>query len=413
MNQKINWIIFIAVIGGFIFGLNMAGISGAVNSIRDVFDLSDGGLGLVVSSLTVGCLIGSLLTGGFADRYGRRPVFIAVALLFAVASVGCALAPNQTILTIFRLLAGLAVGADSVIGPMYISEMAPAERRGRMVSLQQFAIVIGILLAYLIDYFLLDVADAWRWMLAVPALFGVLFFVLAYLFLPESVRWRSNDAPQCGDGRRMPFSSIFRGKVGKVVLLGTLLAAFQQITGINAVVNYAPIIFEQTGVGGDTALLQSCLVGLVNVLATIVALWLVDTKGRKVLLLWGAAGMILSLGYLVCSFSFGWPGWGVLAALLVYIAFFAASFAPVMWVVTSEIFPDRVRAHALSFSTCVSWICTFLAVQFSPWILNAFGGATLFAIFGAFSLLAFLFVWRCIPETKGRSLEQIEQELGL
>lgn len=411
MNRKIYWITCVAVMGGFIFGLNMAGISGAVNSVRDVFDLSDGGLGLVVSALTIGCLIGSLLTGGFADRYGRRRIFLAVALLFVVSSLGCALAPDSNTLILFRLLAGIAVGADSVIGPMYISEMAPAETRGRLVSFQQFAVVIGILIAYAADYLLLDLEQAWRWMLGVPALFGVVFFVLALTGLPESPRW-TPVADAAASGKRS-FSDIFRGKTGRIVLLGTLLAAFQQITGINAVVNYAPIIFEQTGVGGGTALLQSCLVGAVNFLATIIALWLVDTKGRKTLLLWGAAGMILALGYLTCSFALGWPGGGVLAALLVYIAFFAASFAPVMWVVTSEIFPDRVRAQALSFSTCVSWVCTFLTVQFSPWILNALGGAVLFGIFGLFSLAAFLFVWRYIPETKGKSLEQIEQELGL
>lgn len=412
MNSKINWITFVAVIGGFIFGLNMAGISGAVNSIRDVFSLSDGGLGLVVSALTIGCLFGSLLTGNFADRYGRRKIFLAVAVLFVISSIGCALAPNQLVLILFRLLAGIAVGADSVIGPMYISEMAPAERRGKLVSLQQFAIVIGILLAYGIDYLLLDLTEAWRWMLAVPAVFGVIFFLLAIYYLPESVRWTKASALP-SEPRQPALSSLFCGKTGRVVLVGTLLAAFQQITGINAVVNYAPIIFEQTGAGGDTALLQSCLVGFVNFLATIVALWLVDSKGRKALLLWGAAGMIASLGYLVCSFAMGWPGMGVLIALLIYIAFFAASFAPVMWVVTSEIFPDRIRAQALSFSTCVSWVCTFLTVQFSPWILSSFGGTVLFGIFGGFSLLAFLFVWRYIPETKGKTLEQIEKEMGL
>lgn len=411
---KIYWITGVTVLGGFLFGLNMAGISGAVNSIRDVFDLSEGGVGLVVSALTLGCLAGSLFTGSLADRFGRRRLFLAVAVLFIVSSVGCALAQSPTMLIAFRLLAGLAVGADSVIGPMYISEMAPAEKRGRLVSFQQFAIVIGILLAYLIDYALLGFPDAWRWMLSVPALFGMVFLLLAAACLPESIRWQPvGKAGAETAAARTPLRALFRGATGRVVLLGTLLAAFQQITGINAVVNYAPIIFEQTGVGGGTALLQSCLVGVVNFLATIVALWLVDTRGRKVLLLWGAAGMILSLAYLSCSFACGWPGMGVLAALLVYIAFFAASFAPVMWVVTSEIFPDRIRARALSFSTCVSWICTFLTVQFSPWILSKLGGATLFALFGLFSVAALLFVWRCIPETKGKTLEQIEEELGL
>lgn len=411
MNRNIYWITFVAVIGGFLFGLNMAGISGAVTSIGDVFDLSDGGLGLVVSALTIGCLAGSLFAGTLADRYGRRKPFLAVAALFVLSSVGCALAPDSATLTFFRLVAGIAVGADSVLGPMYISEMAPADKRGRLVSFQQFAIVIGILAAYLADYLLLDWHEAWRWMLAVPAAFGVVFFCLAACCLPESDRWRRTEKGSAGE--KSSFGQLFRGRTGRIVLLGTLLAAFQQITGINAVVNYAPIIFSQTGVGGDTALLQSCLVGVVNFLATIVALWLVDSKGRKTLLLWGAAGMIASLGYLTASFALGWPGAGVLVALLVYIAFFAASFAPVMWVVTSEIFPDRIRAQALSFTTCVSWVCTFLTVQFSPLILNSLGGAALFGIFGVFSVAAFLFVARCIPETKGKTLDEISRELGL
>ena len=442
MKSYIYWITFVAVNGGLLFGLNMAGISGAVNSIQDFFQLTDNGIGMVVSSLTIGCLLGALFTGALADRFGRKTIFLSVAILFLFSSLGCALAQSEGLLVLFRVIAGFGVGAVSVVGPMYISEVAPATQRGTLVSYNQFAITIGILLAYAIDYFLLDVSGSWRYMLAVPAVFSLLFLLLLMVSFPESPRWliangRSEEAQKvlCRIGgeafslqekaaienslsqetnkEEASFSEIFKGKVGRVVLLGTLLAAFQQITGINAVVNYAPVIFEQTGVGGDTALLQSVLVGLINFLCTIVALWLVDRKGRKALLLWGAVGMIVSLAYLTASFAFSWGGVGVLIALLVYISFFAASFAPVMWVVTSEMFPNRVRGYALSFSTGISWICTFLTVQFSPWILNNWGGATLFGFFGIFSVLAFCFVWRYIPETKGKSLEQIEKELGL
>lgn len=412
MNRNVYWITFLAVIGGFIFGLNMAGISGAVDSIRSLFDLSDGGLGSVVSALTAGCLAGALMTGTFADRYGRKPLFLAIALLFIVSAAGCALSTDPVQLACFRLLAGLAVGADSVVGPMYISEIAPARQRGRLVSYQQFAITIGILAAYGIDYLLLPLADSWRWMLAVPAVFGLLFFVLIGVFLPESPRWKRTDR-KTADTEKVGFTALFRGRMGYVVALGTVLAAMQQITGINAVINYAPVIFAQTGVGGSTALLQSALVGLVNFLATIVAIGLVDTRGRRTLLVWGAAGMVASLSYLTASFACGWPEAGILIGVLVYIAFFAASFAPVMWVVIGEIYPDRIRAKAMSFSTAVSWVCTFLTVQFSPWILGRFGGAALFGIFALMSLAALLFVVRFIPETRGRSLERIEEELGL
>ena len=189
-NAPIYRIVFIAVLGGFLFGLNMAGISGAVNSIKELFSLTDNGIGLMVSALTAGCLVGALFTGGFADRFGRRRIFLAVALLFVISSAGCALSYNPPMLTLFRFLSGLAVGADSVIGPMYISEIAPAGKRGRLVSFQQFAITIGILAAYLFDYLLLGRPDDWRWMLTVPALFGTVFLVASFFALPESPRWQ-------------------------------------------------------------------------------------------------------------------------------------------------------------------------------------------------------------------------------
>ncbi|MGC9150948.1 MAG: sugar porter family MFS transporter [Microbacter sp.] len=432
-------VIFVAIIGGFLFGLNMAGISGAVHSIQDFFKLSDNGIGIVVSSLTLGCLVGALFTGTIANQLGRKKVFIFIALLFALSSLGCALSQSSILLVLFRVIAGIGVGAISVVGPMYISEISPANQRGRLVSFNQFAIVIGILLAYVIDFLLLDIPGSWRYMLGVPFVFSILFLLLLAKF-PESPRWliahnkeedgkvvltkvlgKEEGAHTVNDikmslaaetsSEKVQFREIFQGKIGKIVLFGTLLAAFQQITGINAVVNYAPVIFAKTGVGGHQALLQSVLVGFINFLFTIVALWLVDSRGRKVLLLWGAGGMTLSLAYLAASFAFGWSPVGILISLLAYIAFFAASFAPVMWVVTSEMYPNRVRSHALSFSTAISWGCTFLTVQFSPWILNHFGGGVLFGVFGLFSLLALVFVWVFIPETKGKTLEEIEKEI--
>lgn len=434
------WTIFVAVNGGLLFGLTMAGISGAVNFIQFFFNLSDGNLGIVVSILTLGCLVGALFAGHFADQYGRKPILMAASALFALSALGCALSDSMLLLSFFRILTGIAVGVVSVVNPMYISEVAPAAERGRLVSFNQFAIVIGILLAYVFDYFLIDVFNGWRYMLAIPFVFSLLSLLFLMISFPESPRWLiskgrreaammvlkkiggeayAREEMLCMEKvlhqelkkENVSIRELFQGKTGMVVLLGTLLAAFQQITGINAVVNYAPIIFQKTGVGGDAALLQSMLVGLVNFLATLVALWLVDIKGRKTLLLWGSAGMTLALGYLAYAFAFDGSSISILVALLAYIAFFAASFAPVMWVVTSEMYPNRVRGLALSFSTAVSWLCTFLTVQFSPYILNQFGGAVLFGFFGIFSLLAFLFVKSWIPETKGKTLEQIESEI--
>lgn len=443
-NKYLYWITFVAINGGLLFGLNMAGISGAVEMIKGEFSLTDSGLGTVAALLTIGCLVGALFTGNFTEKYGRKNVMIFTSILYIISAFGCALAESATMLTLMRVLSGFAVGATSVVAPMYISEIAPAHNRGRLVSFNQFAITIGIVLAYIFDYFLMDLGDnSWRYMLAVPGVFGIVFFILLIVKFPESPRWLlahgkqeaavkvlaniggqklvDAELPEMEKAlhaeqkkEKMMFSELFKGKTGKIVLIGTLIAALQQITGINAVIMFSPEIFKAAGSAQTDSVMQAMIVGLVNFLMTIVALWLVDKKGRKTLLLWGAAGMIASLAYL--TFEFARPvqnGLGVLVALLVYISFFAASFAPVMWVIISEIYPNRIKGMAMSFSTAVSWLCTFLTVYFAPVIQGSLGLHYLFGIFGVFSIIAFVFVKIWIPETKGKSLELIERELGL
>ncbi|MGQ1788345.1 sugar porter family MFS transporter [Saccharicrinis sp. GN24d3] len=442
-NKYLYWITFIAVLSGLIFGLNMAGISGAVPFIQDYFVLSDVSLGAAVGSIMIGCLIGALAIGTLSDKYGRKPMMIVGAILFIASSLGCSLAESIEFFIACRVITGLAVGAVSVLAPTYISEIAPANKRGTLVANNQFAIVIGILLSYVINFAFVDLQNGWRLMMAVPVVFGLLFLLLLLVSFPESPRWlakegRNTEAKNLlariggevyaqmesdnisaslvkyANNNKVSFKELFKGKVAKVVLLGSLLAVFQQITGINAVISFAPTIFSQAGVGEDQALLQSILVGVVNLLFTVVALWLVDRKGRKVLLLWGTVGMTISLAYMVYSFTAETAGsYGVLISLLGYIAFFAASLAPVMWVVTSEIYPNRVRGLAMSFSTGISWVCTFLTVQFFPWMLNNLGGAYTFGFFGLFSLIAFIFILIYIPETKGKTLEQLEVDLAL
>jgi sugar porter (SP) family MFS transporter len=443
-NKYLYWITFVAINGGLLFGLNMAGISGANSLIKSEFSLDDSGLGMVASLLTIGCLIGALFTGYFTKKFGRKKVMLTTALLYVLSSLGCALAGSAAMLTIFRVLSGLAVGSTSVVGPMYISEISPAAKRGRLVSFNQFAITIGIVLAYIFDYFLIGLgANSWRFMLVVPAIFGAVYFVFLLAKFPESPRWllTNNRKAECvavlnsiggkalvdtelpemektimaeNGKEKVSVGELFRGKTGKIVLIGTIIAALQQITGINAVIMFAPEIFQASGSARMDSMAQAMIVGLVNFLMTIVALWLVDKKGRKTLLLWGAVGMIASLAYL--SLEFSKPiqnGLGVMVALLVYISFFAASFAPVMWVIISEIYPNRIKGVAMSFSTAVSWLCTFLTIYFAPVIQGSLGLNYLFGIFGVFSILAFVFVKIWIPETKGKSLEQIESELGL
>ena len=443
-NKYLYWTTFVAINGGLLFGLNMAGISGAVDMIKGQFSLTDSGLGTVAALLTFGCLIGASLTGTFTEKFGRKNVMIATAVFYIISALGCALADSASILIVFRVMSGLAVGGTSVVAPMYISEIAPAKNRGRLVSFNQFAITIGIVLAYIFDYFLIGFGNnAWRYMLVVPAIFGVVFLIFLLAKFPESPRWllahgRKEEAikvltsiggvslvneelPEMESTllveqkkEKMSFSELFKGKTGKIVLIGTLIAALQQITGINAVIMFAPDIFQAAGSVKSDSVMQAMIVGLVNFLMTIVALWLVDKKGRKTLLLWGAVGMIASLAYLTLEFAKPVQnGAGVLVALLVYISFFAASFAPVMWVIISEIYPNRIKGLAMSFSTAVSWLCTFLTVYFAPIIHGALGLQYLFGIFGVFSIIAFVFVKFWIPETKGKSLEQIEKELGL
>ncbi|MDO5570108.1 MAG: sugar porter family MFS transporter [Bacteroidales bacterium] len=441
MKNYVYWITFIAINSGLLFGLNMAGISGAVDSIKDIFELSPNGLGLVVGILSGGCMIGALLAGKLADKYGRKKSLIATSIVFAISALGCALSQEIVSLTLFRLTSGIAVGLGSVLAPMYISEVSPAAKRGTLVSFNQFAVTTGILFAYLIDYALVNVPDGWRYMLGAPFIFSVIFLVLLLVSFPESPRWlltkgKNSEALKVlnkinpvsaqkeydsiksslsvvEEKSNVSFSDIFKGKLGVVVLIGTILAMFQQITGINAIINYAPVILSQTGIGEDASMLQSIFVGIINFLFTIIALWLIDTKGRKTLLLWGAAGMSLSLIYLSAAFAMGWMNIGVLIALLGYIASFAATFGAVVWVVTSEIYPNRIRSYATSFSTGICWGCSFLVVQFSPWILDTFGGSILFGLFGVLSLISFFFIQFFVPETKGKSLEQIEEELKL
>lgn len=443
-NRYLYWITFVAINGGLLFGLNMAGIAGATDMIKSEFSLTDSGLGTVAALLTIGCLIGALFTGNFADKYGRKNVMIATAVLYIVSALGCALSNSFFMLAAFRVLSGIAVGATSVVGPLYISEISPAQKRGTLVSMNQFAITIGILLAYVIDYWVMDWGEnSWRYMMVVPAIFGTVYLILLLTSFPKSPRWllskgRKEEAvkvlekiggktlieselPEMEKSifseRNKPeirFSELFKGKTGKIVLIGTIIAALQQITGINAVIMFAPDIFQAAGSAKGGSMMQSMIVGLVNFLMTIVALWLVDRKGRKTLLLWGAAGMIFSLAYLTYAFSMPTQhGVSVLIALLVYISFFAASFAPVMWVIISEIYPNRIKGLAMSFSTAISWLCTFLTVYFAPVIQGTLGLNYLFGIFGIFSVIAFVFVKIWIPETKGKSLEQIEIELKL
>ena len=443
--KGLYWAVFVAVLGSIIFGINMAAIAGAVPLVQEVFSLNDAQIGLVVSSIIIGCMVGAFTIGGYSEKNGRKNALQLAAVLFLISALGSSFSQNMWHLILARFIGGYAVGAVSVTIPTYISEITPPKIRGTLGSLNQLGVVVGILIAYAIDFYAVNLDNNWRIMLGQPVIIGIPFLLFMLINFPESPRWlvmnnkneqalkvlnRLVDKEEANKelqdieasfsnyseekSKKVKLGDIFKGPMGTVMFLGIMLAAFQQITGINAIIAYAPVIFEKTGVGGDTALLQSIILGVVNLVFTLVAVWLIDKVGRKQLLLWGSAGMVISLAYISYAFYAEIAsGIGVFIAILSYIAFFAASLAPVMWVVTSEIYPNKIRGIAMAVSTAVSWVCTFLTVQFFPMMLEGLGGSVSFGFFLVFSLLAFVFILIKIPETKGKSLEQIQDELGL
>lgn len=402
----------VAAFGALVVGLNLGGISGAIDIIETEFSLTALAKGLVASALMIGCLIGALTGGSLSDKFGRRPLMMASAALLAVSAAGCSmLSDGAAALVAFRFIGGLGVGVLSAVIPAYITEIAPEKMRGTLVSFYQLFVVIGIFAAYTANYFLAGSAGGWRYMLGFPLAFAFVDIVLL-LFLPESPVWlEQGNRTRRSDAK---LSELFHGKTARVVFLGCMLAFFQQITGINVVINYAPGILGKVGIAGSDPMLQTVFVGAANLLFTVIALWLCDKFGRKTLLVSGCAGLVLSLGYLTYAFSIDAPSnIGILVAILAYIAFFALSLSPLMFVVTSEMYPSHIRGTAMALSTGISWACAFLVVQFYPWMESTLGANVTFGIFCALCLLAGLFIHFFIPETKGKKLEDIQKELGL
>jgi MFS transporter, SP family, arabinose:H+ symporter len=441
--HNIAFIALTVAIGGFLLGFDATVISGVSPFIREYFDLTgnrgDLKLGWAVSSLGWGAIAGNLLAGVLSNRFGRRRVLLGTALMFVASAILAASATHFTGFVAARLVGGLAVGCAILIAPVYIAEIAPAARRGSLVSLNQLMIVIGISASFFSNYVLLDTGEHnWRWMLGVQMVPALLYFALL-LFVPESPRWlllKGRDAPALQILTRVagereaqarvheireslasqPVSRGFRGLIERrmrfVMLVALGLAFFQQITGINAVFYYLPTIFAQAGGGVNDAFRQAVLVGLVNVGMTFVAIWLIDRLGRKPLLIAGIAGMAVSL--LVIGWAFGQPQMNaklVLIAIIGFVASFAISLGPVMWVLLSEIFPNEQRAAAISvagfFNAVVSAGVTFIF----PWELSTLGPAGTFLVFGLLAACALIFVLLFVPETKGRTLEELEHDL--
>mgnify|MGYP004696034367 CR=1 FL=1 len=403
--------VFSAAFGALVVGLNLGGISGAIDIIEQEFSLSALAKGFVTAILMIGCLLGALMGGRMSDKWGRKPMMILSALLLGVSSLGCSiLSEGAVALSVWRFIGGLGVGILSAVIPTYITEISPAEKRGTYVSFYQLFVVIGIFAAYTANYFFSQMDGSWHYMLGLPVVFALVYLVLL-ASLPESPRWLSVNVER---EKGAKLSELFHGRTGRVVFLGSLLAFFQQITGINVVINYAPGILSSIGIAGSAPLLQTVMIGAANMFFTVIALWLCDKFGRKTLLLCGCAGCFVSLLYITVAFATPDPSnAGLLIAILAYIAFFALSLSPLMFVVTSEMYPSHIRGTAMALSTGISWACAFLVVQFYPWIESTLGTSAAFGIFAVLMLCAGLFIKFCIPETKGKKLEDIQKELGL
>jgi SP family arabinose:H+ symporter-like MFS transporter len=428
---------FVAALGGLLFGFDTAVISGTLPFIKPYFQLSDAALGWTVSSLLVGCIIGVAGAGIPGDIFGRRKVLIVAALLFFASSLGTALAEALWSFVAFRFLGGIAVGVASMLSPMYIAEIAPAHIRGRLVSLNQLTIVLGIQIAFFSNYYLSAMGpDSWRWMLAMMAIPAFLFFISLF-FVPESPRWlvqkgRVKDAlsflhktnsqtvankelnairENLSVEEKGSYRALWAPRMRRLVLIGVVLAIFQQITGINTIMYYAPVIFENAGAGIDTALLQTVAIGAVNLIFTLVAMRYIDRLGRRPLLLVGSVGMLVSMVCLsVAFFLQQFEGFWVLFFILLYIASFAGSLGPTIWVFLSEIFPNHLRSRAMSVALIALWIACFVITLAFPVMIGALGGGYTFIIFAFICLLNLWFVFKYIPETRGKSLEQIERE---
>ena len=424
----------VAALGGLMFGFDVAIVSGAAPFVQEYFHLNELQLGWGVSSLLFGCMFGAMFAGRMADAYGRKRMLLSIALIFAVTSLLTAMASGFGMFVVARFIGGLAVGAASMVSPLYIAETAPYSMRGRLVSLNQLAITLGILVSYLINYLLRGIGtDNWRWMFATGVFPSALFFVLLFL-VPESPRWlfgkgkeeaardiliRVGGADNAGKELRAmreppeeaaTLTDLLLPRNRRVMLVGVALAIFVQASGINTIIDYAPIILRSAGNAISVALFQTFIIGFINFAFTFVAIFTVDRIGRKPLYISGGIGMTVSLVLLSVGFLLGKAqGMVGLILILVFIASFAACIGPVFWVLMSEIFPGRIRGLAMSAAVFTCWLANFLVVLFFPWLLKNAGGSETFGFLAAMALAMTWFVWRWVPETGGRTLEEIEQ----
>ena len=438
----VTLISIIAAIGGLLFGFDTAVVSGAIGFLETKFSLNDFQVGWAVSSLIVGAVVGAGFAGVLSERFGRKKMLILAAVLLILGSLGSAIPETFNFYIISRILGGIGIGITSTLCPLYNAEIAPTKYRGRLVALNQLATVTGIFLVYFVNLWITSSGDAdwgvstaWRWMFGVGIIPGLIFFVLLF-FVPESPRWlmkkgRREEAllvlnkvhgktlaqkevteiAKSFEQKQGGFKDIFKNPVLKTALIvGVILAVLQQVTGINAVMYYAPEIFKQAGAGQNAALIQTILVGLVNFIFTILSIRLIDKLGRKTLLMIGSAGMAISLIVIAISFQVGInSGYLLLVFILLYVASFAISLGAVVWVMIAEMFPNHIRGLATAIAAMSLWIADFIVSQSFPSLLSSIGTSATFAIYAVMAIFTFFFSWKKIPETKDVPLEEIEK----
>lgn len=428
---------FISALGGYLFGFDFAVISGALPFLRKQFELSAAWEGFLTGSLALGCIVGCLFAGRIGERYGRRPGLMMAASIFAVSSIAIALSSALPVFVAMRFMAGIGVGMASMLCPMYIAEVSPAEVRGRNVAINQLTVVIGILITNLVNYYLADKGvNAWRWMFGLGAI-PSLVFLFGVIWLPESPRWlikagqmekarlilnkigsaefagqtKSDIVKSLSGATHVNLRAVFDKSVRPAVVIGIVLAIFQQLCGINVVFNYTSTIFQSVGANLDHQLFETVVIGLVNLIFTLLAMWLVDRLGRRPLMLIGAIG--LAVLYLILAFLLQTHAATILisVAVMAAISIYALSLAPVTWVLISEIFPNRIRGAASMVAIVSLWGAYFVLVFTFPILAKYLGTYGPFYLYAAICLLGFFFIKARVNETKGQTLEELEENL--
>jgi SP family arabinose:H+ symporter-like MFS transporter len=440
MNGRIFFWSLTSALAGFLFGFDTVVISGAEKTIQSLWGLSPGLHGVAMASALYGTVVGSLLGGWPADRFGRKATLLWIGVLYFVGAVGSALAPNVATFIAARVIGGLGIGISTVVAPMYISEIAPPKHRGRLAGMFQFNIVFGILIAFVSNALLAGIGEnAWRWMLGVAAFPSLLYAVFCFA-LPESPRWLLSkkgdreagmqvlqriepdaskaeiateaDAIIAASSEKASSGNFWTRRLQKPILLAILIAFFNQLSGINAILYFAPRIFELTGLGAKAALLQSIGIGVTNLVFTFVGLWLIDRLGRRTLLYIGSFGYITSLGLVAWAFFTGHLSI-VPVCIFGFIAAHAIGQGAVIWVFISEIFPNRHRAEGQTLGSFTHWIFAALLTTFFPRMVSAFPPGYVFSFFAGMMVLQLVWVKTMVPETKGVPLEQIQKQLGI